>query len=104
MRQLAIALALAAQAALAVGCGRGDIVAGVSDSTFVHTMVALRQLPVGSTLDTAARARSRDSILQAHGVTAAQLESAAARLADQPERAAQLWRVIENAAFSQSAK
>jgi hypothetical protein len=100
MRSLAIAAALAI---LATACGE-EIVTGVSDSTFVRTMIALRQLPTGSSLDTVARARSRDSILQAHAVTADQLEAAAARLADQPERAARLWRVIESAAFSPSAK
>ena len=43
------------------------------------------------------RAAARDSILRAHGVTAAQLESAAVRLSSQPDRAANLWRVIEAA-------
>jgi hypothetical protein len=101
MRQLAIAAVLAI---VATACRGGDIVNGVSDSTFVRTMIALRQLPIGISVDTGARARSRDSILRAHDITAAELEAAAARLADQPDRAAQLWRVIESAPASPPAK
>jgi hypothetical protein len=101
MRHYAVAVGIAA---LSTGCAAGDIVSGVSDSTFVRTMVALRQLPTGTSIDTIARAQSRDSILEAHGVTAAQLESAAVHLADQPDRAAGLWRMIESAALAPSAK
>ena len=67
----------------------------MSDSTFINTMVALRKLPVGPG-DTVVRARQRDSILQAFGVTAAQLESVAVRLANDPARAAVIFRAIEN--------
>mgnify|MGYP001618086448 CR=1 FL=1 len=69
----------------------------MSDSTFVRTMIALRRLPLGYSADTAARVRMRDSVLRAHGVTAAQIESVAVKLADDPDRAAGIWRVIESA-------
>ena len=68
----------------------------MSDSTFVQTMVALRTLPVGNNIDRAVRDRARDSILTAHGVTAAQVESTAVRLANDPARASDIWRAIEN--------
>jgi len=90
---------LVVSAVLVVGCRGGEIVSGVSDSTFARTMIALRRLPLATGDDTTARAAARDSILRAHGITGAQLESAAVRLADEPDRAANLWRVIEAAQF-----
>lgn len=81
---------------LAPACRSEPVFVEMSDSTFVQTMVALRRLPVG-TFDTVARARQRDAILERAGVTAAQLESTAVRLAADPERAATIWRAIENA-------
>ncbi|HSA56428.1 MAG TPA: hypothetical protein VLE53_12045 [Gemmatimonadaceae bacterium] len=84
-------------AVLLASCRGQEIVSGVSDSTFARTMIALRRLPLATGGDTTARTAARDSILRAHGVTAAQLESAAVRLASQPDRAANLWRVIEAA-------
>ena len=80
-------------------CRRDPIFVEISDSTFVRTMVALRQLPIGSP-DTAARARQRDSVLKVFGVTAAQIESTSIRLAVDPERAAAIWRAIENPSTS----
>lgn len=68
----------------------------MSDSTFVQTMVALRKLPIGNSIDQAVRDRARDSILRVHGVTAAQVESTAVRLANDPARASDIWRAIEN--------
>lgn len=90
---------LAVSAAVLASCRGDEIVSGVSDSTFAQTMIALRRLPLATTSDTVARAAARDSILRAHGITGVQLESAAVRLADQPDRAANLWRVIEAAQF-----
>jgi hypothetical protein len=80
-----------------LACRTGDLVSGVSDSTFVRAMVSLRRLPSATVLDSASRGRMRDSILTALGIRAAQLESAATRLADDPVRAAALWHAIENA-------
>jgi hypothetical protein len=42
------------------------------------------------------RARQRDSILKAFGVTAAQVESTAVRLADDPVLAKEIFQAIEN--------
>jgi hypothetical protein len=87
-----IALATLVQSA---GCRSDPVFTDMSDSTFVRTMVALRKLPIGSA-DTATRARQRDSVLNVFGVTAAQVESTTLRLADDPARAASIWRAIEN--------
>ena len=80
---------------LASGCRRDPIFKEMSDSTYIRTMVALRKLPIGPA-DTVPRARQRDSILKAFGVTAAQLEAIAIRLSDDPARAATIFRAIEN--------
>ena len=93
---------LAVSAVLLAGCRSDEIVSGVSDSTFARAMIALRRLPLATQGDTASRVAARDSILRSHGVTAAQLESAAVRLADDPARAANLWRVIEAAQFERA--
>ena len=87
VRTLGPLLALVA----AAGCRRHVLVEGVSDSTFVGAMAGLRRLPAQSMVDSASRMRARDSILKHYGLTAAQLESAAAALADTPDRAASLW-------------
>jgi hypothetical protein len=81
---------------LFTGCQRDTVFTEMSDSTFVQTMVALRKLPVGANIDRATRDRARDSILNALGVTAAQVESTAVRLANDPARASDIWRAIEN--------
>ena len=80
---------------LATACRRDPVFSEMSDSTFVQTMVALRTLPVAPP-DPAARARQRDSVLTKFGVTAAQVESTAVRLAGDPARAADVWRAIES--------
>lgn len=82
-------------ALLGAGCRRDAVFTEMTDSTFVRTMVALRQLPVGST-DPTMRGRQRDSILTKFGVTSAQMESTAVRLATDPNRAAAIWQAIEN--------
>jgi hypothetical protein len=80
---------------LASGCTRDPVFREMSDSTYIRTMVALRKLPIGPS-DTLARARQRDSILNAVGVTAAELEAIAVRLSEDPARAAAIFRAIEN--------
>lgn len=82
-----------------IACRSDPVFVEMSDSTFVSTMVALRKLPIG-TADTAARARQRDSVLRVFGVTAAQVESTTLRLANDPARAAAIWRAIENPSTS----
>jgi hypothetical protein len=80
------------------GCGRDPVFSEVSDSTYIKTMIALRRLPVG-TIDSTSRARQRDSILNAFGVTAKQLEDIAIRLAEDA-RAPAIFRAIENPSVS----
>lgn len=76
-----------------VGCARGDIVPGVSDSTFVATMAELRRAE-GSTSDTAAVAAARRRILQQRGLTVEQMDRAARKLANDPPRATALFDAI----------
>jgi len=80
-------------------CNRDPIFSDMSDSTYVRTMVALRKLPVG-TVDSVNRARQTDSVVKSFGVTAAQVESTSVRLSNDPARAAEIWRAIENAKTS----
>lgn len=80
-------------------CRRDPVFREMSDSTYIRTMVALRRLPIGA-VDTVSRARQRDSVLRVYGVTAAQLESVAVRLAEDPARAAVIFRAIENPTVS----
>jgi hypothetical protein len=92
LRQVSAVLAIVAAAA----CGGEDVFTEMSDSTFIQTMVDLRKLPIGDSIDVAARNRQRDLILRRHGVTAAQVESTAVRLANDPALASDIWRAIEN--------
>lgn len=85
---LSVVIAMAA-------CGRVQIVEGVSDSAFVSTMAQLRRVQNDASLDSAARAAARAAVLQGQGLTAAQLERAAAALAADPDRATDLWRRID---------
>jgi hypothetical protein len=80
---------------LCTACRRSGIAVGVSDSTYVRVIAELRRLPHAAGGDTSTRARARDSILRTYGVTAAQLESATAALASQPDRAGVLFRAID---------
>ena len=95
MRHPAIILLLSLAAA---ACRPSPLAPGVSDSAFVRVMAALRRVPSTGPTDSAARQRSRDSILRANRVTAPQIESAAVSLATQPMRASELWRAIERQA------
>lgn len=74
-----------------VACRQGEIVGGLSDSTFVATMTALSRINRDPVADSAARAAARDSVLQSRGLTLADIERAARALEDDPERAADLW-------------
>lgn len=76
-------------------CEGGEGLAGVSDSTFVQTMAELRIVHGRAEIDSAARAAALDSILQRRGLTPEQLEQAARSLAEDPERALELWRAID---------
>ena len=82
-----------------VGCARGDIVPGVSDSAFVAAMAELRRAQ-GSTTDTVALAAMRQRILQQRGLTVEQLDRAGRALANDPQRAADLFDAIDKRAVN----
>ena len=82
-----------------VGCARGDIVPGVSDSAFVATMAELRRAQ-GTTTDTVALAAMRRRILQQRGLTVEQLDRAGRALANDPQRAADLFDAIDKRAVN----
>jgi len=82
-----------------VGCARGDIVPGVSDSVFVATMADLRRAQ-GSTSDTAALAAVRRQILQQRGLTVEQMDRAGRALAKDPQRAADIFDAIDKRAVN----
>lgn len=92
MRRILTVLTLVAVSA----CGRDQVFTDMTDSTFVKLMVDLRKLPIGDVIDVPARNGRRDAILRKYGVTAAQVESTAVRLANDPARASDIWRAIEN--------
>lgn len=81
-----------------VGCTRGEIVSGVSDSTYVAAMTELRKVQTNPTLDSLGRAAARRAVLQRRGLTADKLERAAAALARDPDRASRLFTAIEERA------
>src|SRR4051812_40005830 len=85
--------------AMVGGCARGDIVPGVSDSTFVATMAELRRAE-GSTTDTAALGAARRRILQQRGLTVEVMDRAARALANDPDHAADLFDAIEKRAVN----
>ena len=79
------------------GCRRrAAAVDGVSETTFVATMVELRRLDTLTTTDSAARASARAAVLQRRGLTTRQLERFAASLADDPTRAQELFARIDS--------
>lgn len=82
-----------------VGCARGDIVPGVSDSAFVATMADLRRVQ-GSTPDTAALAATRKRILQQRGLTVEQMDRAGRALANDPQRAADIFDAVDKRAVN----
>lgn len=85
-------------AILLAACTGGEIVPGVRDSTFVATMADLRRTEATAT-DSAALAAGRRRILQQRGLTPAQLEAAARKLGDDPNRALAIWQAIERRAI-----
>ena len=70
---------------------------GVRDSTFVATMSDLRRAEATAS-DSAGMAAGRRRILQQRGLTPAQLEAAARKLGDDPDRALAVWQAIERRA------
>ncbi|HEX6536772.1 MAG TPA: hypothetical protein VF041_19450 [Gemmatimonadaceae bacterium] len=92
-------LAAALVLPVAVGCsvlGRGvGGGSGVSDSTFVSTIVALRRIGADSSLDSMARDSARRTLLRDNGLTVERLEEAARSMAADPEHALAVWREID---------
>lgn len=78
-----------------VACRSEELAGGVRDSTFVTAMAALERIERNPALDSAAQAAARAKVLQGQGLTRAQLERAAASLADDPVRAVALFRAID---------
>ena len=91
MHAIVLVLALA-------GCDRGESLAGISDSTFVATMVELRKIQEDPILDSAAQAAARTEVLQSRGLTPEALERAARALADDPAHAADIAQAIDRQA------
>jgi hypothetical protein len=78
-------------------CERSSLSNGVSDTKFVAVMAELKRVRDMPGLDSGRRASKRDSILQSQGLTPAQLEAAARRLAQNPTRAQTVWQALERA-------
>jgi hypothetical protein len=81
-------------ATASLACGQPTS-SDVSDSTFVRAMTALRLVAQDTSLDSAGRARKRDSVLRVYRLTPPALESVASRLAERPEHAVELLRAID---------
>jgi hypothetical protein len=79
-------------------CQRSGLSNGVSDAKFVAVMAELKRVRDVPGLDSGRRAFKRDSILQSQGLTPAQLEAAARRLAQNPARAQTVWQAVERRA------
>ena len=79
-------------------CQRSGLSKGVSDAKFVAVMADLKRVRDMPGLDSGRRAYKRDSILQSQGLTPAQLEAAAKRLAQNPGRAQTVWQAVERRA------
>ena len=76
---------------------------GMSDTTFVHTMVRLHAIAVDSQLDSLARDSARRTVLRDMKVTAQELDTAAVRLSREPKRAESLWFRIDRASRARNA-
>ena len=68
---------------------------GLDDSTFVATMAELRRVHADSAIGAAERDSARAKVLQARGLTPAELDTFAQDLAADPERAVLVWQALE---------
>jgi hypothetical protein len=92
-------VSLAVMVLVALGaCRRSRDLNGVSETKFVAVMAALKQVRDRPGLDSVHRKASRDSILQKEGLTPAELEAAAMKLAQNPARAQTVWQAVEQRA------
>ena len=76
--------------AFAAACGGGGDEQGVSRAAFVGAYIDLRGATVAGELD----ARTRDSILSAHGTTEEELRAYVTQRAEDPDAIADTWREI----------
>lgn len=81
-------------AVAALACGSGEIVDGVSDSTFVAALADLQRIRTDPRLDSAAREDARGRVLQGRGLTVEQMDRAALVLAEDPRRARELLQAV----------
>jgi hypothetical protein len=96
MARIALFLVSMALALWAAGCSRGAARRGVSDSTFVATMVALDLIGTDGTEDSVAKAAARRRVLQERGLSVGELERAARDYASDPQRAARIFGRIDS--------
>ena len=78
-----------------IGCDRRGSGAGLDDSTFVATMAELRRVHGDSAISAAQRDSARAKVLQTRGLTPDELDTYAAALAEDPERAVAVWQALE---------
>jgi len=92
MRRLLVVAAIAA-----AGCRPAEpkVQLPVSDSVYVHTMVALWKVATDSSIDSTARDSMRRQVLRDNRVTVQLLDSTSRLLAIQPVRANSLWARID---------
>jgi len=88
-----VALAAIALAACPKEGRRADL--GMTDTTFVHTMIRLHAVAVDSSLDSVARDSARRGVLRDNHVTVAQLDAAVESLSFDTRRAESLWTRID---------
>lgn len=78
-----------------VGCRQESAGGDTADSLYVAVMSELQQVRIDPRLDSAGRAEARRKVLQGRGLTPEELARLARRVAEDPERAAEVWRAIE---------
>jgi hypothetical protein len=81
-----------------VACARGPAELGMSDSTYVQVLAELRQVGDQAGVAPALRATRRDAVFRKHKVSPQAIEAASAALAAEPQRAAELWRKVDEKA------
>ena len=93
---LSLVAAIAGTLVLFQGCRPSTLLApGVSDSTFVAALAALHEITADPDKDSASKVQARDEVLRRYHVTLPQLESAARTLANDPQRAVDVWAAVD---------
>lgn len=78
-----------------VGCPGRNQLAGISDSTYVSVMARLHRIETDDRLSREERDSMRVVVLNEEALTPEQLEAAARVLAQDPQRAQDVWLAIE---------